>query len=71
MKDAAATKLITPRATAATPRPFGGRTDGGAANGCAGPAGCAVLTMHTFRLSSPGLDVPPALPRTCRRGWMR
>src|SRR5450755_167101 len=35
--------------TAATPRPFPGRADGGAASGCADPGSCGVLTMPTFR----------------------
>jgi hypothetical protein len=35
MKDTAATRLATPRIRAATPRPFPGRADGGAASGCA------------------------------------
>jgi hypothetical protein len=49
MKDTAATRLATPRTRAATPRPFPGRADGGAASGCADPGSCGVLTMPTFR----------------------
>jgi hypothetical protein len=40
---------MPPRTRTATPRPFPGRADGGAASGCADPGSCGVLTMPTFR----------------------